>query len=122
MMDDGRATYVTDLVGRGYITVLDADGEPTDDVDEYDEEDGGRFREWRVEGVTFDYVPERTHAPLVVREEGAASTKTQLRPADVSKTGVEGTEEYRIRGVGLVLDTAFRHPDNDSLRFKVVRD
>jgi len=67
-------------------------------------------------------VPEQTNAPLVVVEEGSQKPKTQLRPSDVSKVGVEGTEEYRMRGVGLLLDTAFRHPGNASLRFKVVSD
>jgi len=117
--DDDRATFITDLEGSGYITVLDADDEPTDEVDEWDKQGGGRFREWRVDGVTFEYVPERTHAPLSVEEEGSATKQTQLRPADIDKVGVEGTERYRMRGVNIYVDTAFRHPQNDSLRFKV---
>jgi hypothetical protein len=119
-MSDDRATYVTDFEGDGWIIVLDADSDPTDAADEFNEKAGGRERVLRVVGVSFEYAPERTHAPLVVREEDAAAAKTQLRPADVSKAGVEGTEEYRMRGVGLLVDTAFRHPDNASLRFKVV--
>jgi len=50
---EDRATKINDLLGRGYVTVLDADGEPTDAVDEFTEGDGGRFRTWRVEGVTL---------------------------------------------------------------------
>ena len=122
MSDEDRATLVTDLVGRGYITVLDGDGEPTDEVDEYDEDGGGRFRSWRVGGVSFEYAPERTHAPLHVEEEDATATKTELRPVDGETVGVEASEFYRVRGVALVLDTAFRHPENDSLRFKVTEE
>ena len=120
-MSKDEATFVNNFEGRGYITVLDVDGEPTDEVDEYDEQDGGRFREWRVEGVTFDYVSERTHAPLIVRESGSAGEEVRLRPSDRSKEGVESTEEYRMRGMKILLDVAFRHPQNDSLRFKVER-
>jgi len=116
-----RATLVSDLEGRGYITVLDADDEATDEVDSFDEEGGGRFREWSLGGVHFDYVTERTQAPLVVREEGSAKEKTPLRPSDGSKEGVEATEEYRMRGMKILLDVAFRHPNNDSLRVKVER-
>jgi len=121
MSDEEHARTVTDLLGRGWITVLDRDDEPTDEIDEWDEQGGGRFREWRVEGVTFEYVPERTHAPLVVREEGSAKEKTPLRPSDGDKEGVERTEEYRMRGMKILLDVAFRHPQNDSLRVKVER-
>jgi len=117
--ENDRATYINDLEGRGWITVLDAADEPTDEIDEWGEQGGGRFRTWRVGGVTFEYVPERTHAPLVVKEKGATATEAQLRPADIDKVGVEGTERYRMRGVNIYVDTAFRHPQNDSLRFKV---
>jgi len=121
-MSDDRATYVTDFEGDGWIIVLDADNEPTNEVDEFTEEDGGRFRTWRVEGVTFNYAPERTNAPLVVEEEGSEKSKTQLRTSESSKSGVEGTEEYRMRGLNIYVDTAFRHPQNDSLKFKMVSD
>ena len=112
-----RAVLITDFEGDGWITVLDSDDEPTDEVDEFDEDGGGRFREWRVGGVTFGYVPEDFHS-LTVDEEGVASD-ARLSPVEATREGVEGTERYRMRGVNIFVDTAFRHPQNASLRFKV---